>query len=87
MVYFDLESTSFKESGRPRISKISLNTNYFLISQSPIKDLISKKRKNCGKILPRILNKITLCVHPMAPLLHDVSIITGLDNYNLYALD
>ena len=86
IVYLDLESTGLKESGRPRISEISLvavNTKDFLKSQSYINDLISKK-ENCDKILPRILNKITLCVYPMAPVLPDVSIITGLDNYNLY---
>ena len=86
IVYFDLESTGLKESGRPRISEISLvavNTKDFLKSQSYINDLISKK-ENCDKILPRILNKITLCVYPIAPVLPDVSIITGLDNYNLY---
>ena len=85
IVYFDLESTGLKESGRPRISEISLvavNTKDFLKSQPYINDLISKK-ENCDKILPRILNKITLCVYPMAPVLPDVSIITGLDNYNL----
>ena len=86
IVCLDLESTGLRESGRPRICEISLlavNTNDFLELQIKINDYISKK-ENCDKILPRILNKIILCVYPMAPILPDVSRITGLDNYNLY---
>ena len=33
--------------------------------------------------LPRIVNKLTLCVYPMATIVPVVSDITGLDNYNL----
>ena len=36
-----------------------------------------------AKILPRIVNKLTLCVYPMATIVPLVSDITGLDNYNL----
>ena len=32
---------------------------------------------------PRILNKLTLCVYPMATIVPLVSSLTGLDNYNL----
>ena len=35
------------------------------------------------KLSPRIVNKMTLCVYPMATILPLVSDITGLDNYNL----
>ena len=52
IVYFDLESTGLKESGRPRISEISLvavNTKDFLKSQSYINDLISNE-ENCDNI-------------------------------------
>ena len=34
-------------------------------------------------IYPRVLNKVTLCVYPMATIVPVVSSITGLDNYNL----
>ena len=33
--------------------------------------------------LPRVWNKLTLCVNPMATIMSDVSRITGLDKYNL----
>jgi hypothetical protein len=34
-------------------------------------------------LLPRVLNKLTICVYPMAIIMPQVSSITGLDNYNL----
>ena len=46
IVYLDLESTGLRESGRPRISEISLlavNMNDFLQLQIKINDYISKK--------------------------------------------
>ena len=33
--------------------------------------------------MPRVLNKLTLCVYPMATIMPEVSRLTGLDNYNL----
>ena len=35
------------------------------------------------KINTRVLNKLTLCVYPMATIVPFVSSMTGLDNYNL----
>ena len=46
IVYLDLESTGLRESGRPRISEISLlavNMNDFLQLQIKINEYISKK--------------------------------------------
>ena len=46
IVYLDLESTGLRESGRPRISEISLlavNMNDFLQLQIKINDYISKQ--------------------------------------------
>ena len=46
IVYLDLESTGLRESGRPRISEISLlavNMNDFLQLQIKINDYISEK--------------------------------------------
>ena len=34
-------------------------------------------------LLPRVLNKLTLCVYPMTTILPEVTDITELDNYNL----
>ena len=80
LVYFDLEATGLKSSGRPRICEISLvavNTQ----------DLVNSKKENkqyCEvNFLPRIVNKLTLCVYPMAVIVPLVSDLTGLDNYNL----
>ena len=52
IVYLGLESTGLRESGRPRISEISLlavNTNDFRELQIIIHDYISKK-EDCNKI-------------------------------------
>ena len=35
------------------------------------------------KLVSRVLNKLTLCVYPMATIVPYLSSITGLDNYNL----
>ena len=75
VVYFDIEATGLKNSGRPRITEVSfvaVNT----------KDVL-ERRIEVGSILPRIVNKLTLCVYPMAIIRPEVSEITGLDNYNL----
>ena len=78
LVYFDLEATGLKSSGRPRICEISLvavNTQ----------DLVNIENKQYCEVnfLPRIVNKLTLCVYPMAVIVPLVSDLTGLDNYNL----
>ena len=73
----DLEATCLKDAGRPRISELSLvavRTEDFLQWQ----DRIDRKA------IPRILNKLTICVNPMSLILPEVSSITGLDNYNLF---
>jgi DNA polymerase III epsilon subunit-like protein len=91
LVYFDIEATGLKSSGRPRISEISfvaLNTQEFF----DLNQKLSEKLKNVRSyedilelenVLPRVLNKLTLCLYPMAPIMPEVSNITGLDNYNL----
>ena len=90
-VYFDLEATGLKSSGRPRISEIS----FVAVNSEHVEELNLKiqnhlrKRNNqdyvfqLESLLPRVLNKITLCVYPMATIMPEVSDITELDNYNL----
>ena len=80
LVYFDIEATGLKSSGRPRICEISLvavNTQ----------DVLKSKKDDTQycevKFLPRIVNKLTLCIFPMAVIVPLVSDLTGLDNYNL----
>ena len=91
LVYFDIEATGLKSSGRPRITELSLvavnmedTSNLFF----EIEHLL-EHGKSEGILLqlenlqPRIVNKLTLCVYPMATIVPLVSEITGLDNYML----
>ena len=83
LVYCDIEATGLKSSGRPRITEISLlavNTHEILELHEKIRHQESVQLE---KILPRVMNKLTLCVYPMATIMPHVTSITGLDNYNL----
>ena len=88
LVYLDIEATGLKSSGRPRISEISLiaaNSQdirclHSRITNSLVNNNIINPVEN---ILPRVVNKLTLCVYPMATVPPLVTDITGLDNYNL----
>ena len=83
LVYFDLEATGLKSSGRPRICELSfVAVNIEDILQLGLR--LNEDRKLCeNSFLPRIVNKLTLCVYPMAIIVPLVSDLTGLDNYNL----
>ena len=91
LVYFDLEATGLKSSGRPRISELSLvavNIQDVLQMHKAIMENIPNRTIESSllqtrKLSPRIVNKLTLCVYPMATIVPLVSDITGLDNYNL----
>jgi len=87
LVYFDLEATGLKSSGKPRITELSL----VAVDASEILNL-HKKIEKCTKenneqdveqLLPRVMNKLTLCIYPMTTIMPIVSNLTGLDNYNL----
>ena len=83
LVYFDIEATGLKSSGKPRICEISL----VAVNTEDVLNLgVTNKEDNpfCEvSFLPRIVNKLTLCVYPMAVVVPLVSDLTGLDNYNL----
>ena len=83
LVYFDLEATGLKSSGRPRICEISfVAVNIEDVLQLGLR--LNEDRSLCEiSFLPRIVNKLTLCVYPMAIIVPLVSDLTGLDNYNL----
>ena len=87
LVYFDLEATGLKSSGKPRICELSLiavNVQDVLEMTENVENrIIESKIFQVRKRLPRIMNKLTLCVYPMATIVPLVSDITGLDNYNL----
>jgi len=91
LVYFDVEATGLKSSGRPRISEIAfVAVNFEDIVELHLKIQNQIRNKNTQdylfhieSLLPRVLNKLTLCVYPMATIMQEVTDITGLDNYNL----
>ena len=87
LVYFDIEATGLKSSGKPRICELSLiavNVQDVLEMTENVENrTIESKIFQVRKRLPRIINKLTLCVYPMATIVPLVSDITGLDNYNL----
>ena len=86
LVYFDLEATGLKNSGRPRITELSfvaVNSMDVLELKSKLKMHLREGKTDVDSILPRIMNKLTVCVYPMAIIRPEVSKITGLDNYNL----
>ena len=91
LVYFDIEATGLKSSGKPRICELSLiavNIQDVLSLNLKIKCFLDKDNsesdlRQAMSLSPRILNKLTICVYPMATIVPLVSDLTGLDNYNL----
>ena len=86
LVYCDLEATGLKNCGRPRITELSLvavNTESILDLNTMLISHLQKKRIKVESLFPRVMNKLTVCVYPMATIRPEVSVITGLDNYNL----
>ena len=87
LVYFDLEATGLRLSGKPRISELSLvavKVEDVLELQTTLTQHLARIGfSGVEKLEPRVLNKLTICVYPMATIMPVVSNITGLDNYNL----
>ena len=91
LVYLDLEATGLKNSGRPRICELSLlavnfqDVSVFNMALSASLENVKSESDllQVRNLAPRILNKLTLCVFPMATIFPLVSDLTGLDNYNL----
>jgi len=87
LVYFDLEATGLRSSGKPRISELSLvavKVEDVLELQTTITEHLARVGSSgVENLKPRVLNKLTICVYPMATIMPVVSNITGLDNYNL----
>ena len=75
LVYFDIEAT-----GRPRITEVSLvAVNIKDVSQIHYSLLSHLSKLEDKQMLPRIINKLTVCVYPMAIIRPEVSEITGLE--------
>jgi DNA polymerase III epsilon subunit-like protein len=91
LVYFDLEATGLKCFGRPRITELSfvaVNIQDLPYLHTMILNHLKVNKPGdkvfqMESLLPRVLNKLTLCVYPMATVMPDVASITKLDNYNL----
>ena len=114
LVYFDLEATGLRNSGRPRITELSLvavnlhdvlgikrnlklcfEAAYCLIFLELHTSIDKFKTETSGildkdkvsptldALLPRVLNKLSLCFYPMTTIVPHVTALTGLDNYNL----
>jgi three prime repair exonuclease-1 len=86
LVYCDLEATGLKNSGRPRITELSfvaVNTESILDLNAMLISCPQKSRIKVESLFPRVMNKLTVCVYPMATIRPEVSVLTGLDNYNL----
>ena len=87
LVYFDLEATGLKSHGKPRITELSC----VAVSRGELAQLGAKIARGPAhkegdlelELLPRVLNKLSLCVYPMTTILPLVTQLTGLDNYNL----
>ena len=85
IVYCDLEATGLKSSGRPRISEVSLvavNIEDVLELHTQIKSHLPEGPNEIESMLPRVMNKLTVCVYPMSTIRPEVSEIAGIDNYN-----
>ena len=68
------------------MSLVALNTQAIIDLHERIAACVEKKSKEDNMLetlLPRVMNKLTLCVYPMATIMPNVTSITGLDNYNL----
>ena len=88
LVYFDIEATGLKSSGRPRITEVSL----VAVKTKDVSEMHSSLLSHLSNLedkilLPRIINKLTICVYPMAIIRPEVSDMTGLDNFNLSGQD
>ena len=65
-VYFDLEATGLRSSGRPRITELSfvaVNTKDVLALHSKLLTHLQRSQTDVESILPRIMNKLTVCVY------------------------
>ena len=80
IVYFDIEATGLKSSGMPRICELS----FVAVNSQDVPQLASKIKEDknfCeNSFVPRVINKLTMCIYPMAILVPLVSDLTGLDN-------
>ena len=76
LVYFDVEATGLKNSGRPRVTEMSfvaVKTKDVLELHSQIVSHFTERKAEVGSIVPQIVNKLTVCVYPLAFIRPEVS--------------
>ena len=64
VVYFDIEATRLKNSGSPRITEVSVvavNAKDVLELHSKIMNYFKESKIEAGSIVPRIVNKLSVC--------------------------
>jgi len=88
LVFLDLEATGLKASGKPRVTEVCLLAVRVEDLKNMEEGIIRGRDRQSGGALeqllvPRVLNKLVLCVYPMTTIMPTVTSITGLDNYNL----
>ncbi len=84
-VFLDLEATGLAIS-RPRITELSMvaaGREQFRELQSELRSQSDSEIGCRGDEQPRVLNKLTLCFYPGTQVPHQVTKLTGLDNFNL----
>lgn len=78
-VFFDLEATALEE--KPRITEISM----IAMNRTSGLEMVYKARKSMWAPgtsdnppdLPRVQNKLIICLYPMKPVCYEASQITG----------
>ena len=63
LVYCDLEATGLKNSGRPRITELSLvavNTESILDINAMLLSHLLKNKLKVDRMLPRVMNRLTI---------------------------
>jgi hypothetical protein len=69
LLYCYLEATGLKNSKRPRITELSLvavNTESILDLNALLLCHLQNIKIKVERMLPRVMNKLTICVYPMA---------------------
>ena len=65
------------------LSLMAVNTESILDLNAMMLSHLQKSKLKVDRMLPRVMNKLKICVYPMATIPPEVFGITGLDNHNL----
>jgi len=81
-VFFDLEGTGLSDN--PRITEVTM----VAMNRSSGEEMVYRARKSLWSPgtnemppdLPRVINKLTVCIYPMKPICYEAAEITGLSH-------